>query len=804
MDVVRSYAWFGVWAVAFGATVWADAAPEPGRGRAPQGSRATILRSDQASDAPFVRDPIQNLEAWRAVPSFRLEAVDVAALDQEDAVRDLVPGVPMRAGVNRAVAGAPLSAGTDGVWSQASNGSRVWSLQVESPGAVALRVHFSRFELSPDTRLVFRGNKDEASQVYTELGPLRNGAFWAPLTLGDVVFFEFQDPQGTGLMPLIEIDELSHLYRGADGSDEREGGDTGGVSSAALPCHQDVNCMGAEAIARDSVGRMVVTVPGQGSFFCSGALVEDEDPNTYAGYFLTAHHCLSTQAVADTLLVYWFHQTDECGGTIPSLSVLPRSLGAVLLATSSQTDFTFLRLLDDPRDGQGFSPLTTEAPSVGETVACIHHPGGAYKRYADGPVTVSPPICPDLPLDRYLYNDWTVLRGVTEGGSSGGPLFNAQWEIVGQLFGVCFFANPTCFNPSEYNAVSGRMSVTYPLIESFLSQVTPDDDFEDNDTLEDAAVVEAGVQDLRLVDLEDYFRLSIAEAHEVVVGITFDPQEMDAELRLLSADGSELDGVAAMGGAGTVSAHVVAGDYVIRVSKTGGWGGDYTLEVELLETSCVALAGAVAEAPVLPKNRFISFEPGDNPGTSAAIRVSLAALNRTNGDDPGIPDFSAAEGSSMWVGPPEWFSDSSGSPPGYFAARLQCEPYYTDWSGMGLIHVYGPEVVPASTYEIESISEHCTAVNPQNYSAMLEVTTNRWGDVAAPFWPAVGGQPNFSDVSALVDRFRSAPGSIPTLSAQLQPMVPVPGANVNFADVSACVDAFRGLPYPFSGPQSCP
>jgi len=73
-------------------------------------------------------------------------------------------------------------------------------------------------------------------------------------------------------------------------------------------------------------------------------------------------------------------------------------------------------------------------------------------------------------------------------------------------------------------------------------------------------------------------------------------------------------------------------------------------------------------------------------------------------------------------------------------------------------------------------------------------------------------QPDISDVSALVDKFRSAPGAPPKVRGLLagEPGNPfgeitpaVIGVDYGFSHISACVDAFRGAAYPYTI-QACP
>ncbi|MBI1826718.1 MAG: hypothetical protein HYR83_10090 [Planctomycetes bacterium] len=56
-------------------------------------------------------------------------------------------------------------------------------------------------------------------------------------------------------------------------------------------------------------------------------------------------------------------------------------------------------------------------------------------------------------------------------------------------------------------------------------------------------------------------------------------------------------------------------------------------------------------------------------------------------------------------------------------------------------------------------------------------------------------QPNISDVSAIIDKFKSTSGAIGVAFADLVPATP--DHRVNISDVAACVDAFKAIAYPF-------
>ena len=85
------------------------------------------------------------------------------------------------------------------------------------------------------------------------------------------------------------------------------------------------------------------------------------------------------------------------------------------------------------------------------------------------------------------------------------------------------------------------------------------------------------------------------------------------------------------------------------------------------------------------------------------------------------------------------------------------------------------------------------------------IETAKWGDVVSPTFPATSSaQPDFSDISTLVDKFRGLSDAAVKARAMLQPSQPDPSIKVGFGSIGQAVDAFLGKPYPFEGPGVCP
>jgi hypothetical protein len=222
---------------------------------------------------------------------------------------------------------------------------------------------------------------------------------------------------------------------------------------------------------------------------------------------------------------------------------------------------------------------------------------------------------------------------------------------------------------------------------------------------------------------------------------------------------------------------------------------------------CDASPAPLAEPGGVLKNRFISFQT-TTAGCETAIRVELVSLNHPDpANTAGLPErnYSAFEGQYRWVGPPETMVDSRNPMTYYTTAPLQCNPHFMDWRSVGLLNVYGTEIVPSSTYDVQFVDVSCDNWNdPACGMKTLRINTGRWGDAVAPFHTPDGPtQPDFTDIAAVHDKFSQ--GSFPRrASAELHPNLPNVDWAIDYHDIAAVIDAFTGMPYPYAGPQECP
>ena len=202
------------------------------------------------------------------------------------------------------------------------------------------------------------------------------------------------------------------------------------------------------------------------------------------------------------------------------------------------------------------------------------------------------------------------------------------------------------------------------------------------------------------------------------------------------------------------------------------------------------------------KSRFISFTPSSAVQSDSAIRIRALML-------PGFPGF---VGEDRWVGAPRQVADEDTTDPAktMTVAELECAPTLRGWSNVGLLNVFGGEIIPGATYEVRTADAACLATGVDScMSVPLIVGTGKWGDVIAPFFVSAGDvEPSFLDISSVVAKFLGD-AMAPTKSrTKLVPNSPDPTGSTDFRDIAADVGAFLGGGYTdavgISGPCVCP
>lgn len=328
-----------------------------------------------------------------------------------------------------------LSPENSGKWYQGNNGFYCWKLKIKSLEAKSINLIFDNFKLPEKARLfVYNQKENQLLGAFTSLNNKSSGKFAISPVKGDEITIHYEVPYELIHKKHFEIKSVNHDFVGIlDRSERRPLGEEAGE------CNIDVNCeLGDEwNEIKNSVCRLIVN----GIEVCSGTLVnntaEDQKP-----YILSAAHCYDRWEYAETSVYVFNYESPYCGPLDgdPSNSIS----GAIMKAQYDSLDFALAELsLVPPPEFRPYYAGWDRTADLPESSTSIHHPQGDIKKIAfdyDSPQISD--FTSEYTQDAFLK----ILRwdeGVTEVGSSGGPLFNPDKNLIGTLTGgVALCDNP--------------------------------------------------------------------------------------------------------------------------------------------------------------------------------------------------------------------------------------------------------------------------------------------------------------------------------------------------------------------------
>lgn len=468
-----------IWAPALAALTLALSAC--GGGGTPQATQA------QTAAAPVLRvdgwtQPAYNTASVGSIKARALDARPVAArivlpaLAAEKTATASGPG-PQLIGLARDVAATRSAEATRSqwAWKPTAAGGAVAALSFTARDAKALRLGVS-VEALPGSAVLRVYSQAHPAQVYqisgqevlqrvqTNLDAATPEAearlWWTPDIAGEEATVEIELPAGTPVAAVrVAVPRLSHIFEDLSLPTAQEEALLAKINESAS-CHLDATCYDTYANQRNAVARMIYTRDGL-TYLCTGTLLNDANASG-TPYFLTANHCISTQASASSLITDWFYRSPSCNSRTLSTATTRRMGGAALLYASDSTDMTLLRLNDTPPPGAFFAGWDANAQGLGTSIVGLHHPRGDLLKATFGSIS-GQSSCASSGGTQFQcvgttgnFHRVTWTQGTTEGGSSGSSIFKDGTHVVGTLYG----GSSTCTaigSPEFY----GRFDVAY-------------------------------------------------------------------------------------------------------------------------------------------------------------------------------------------------------------------------------------------------------------------------------------------------------------------------------------------------------
>jgi PKD repeat protein len=351
------------------------------------------------------------------IPTTELQLLDTKKLIAEDSAR----AIDNRFAVVQNVSIDIIEAG---YYSVIDSQGYLFKYRFLASNAVSLGVRFSNFKLPRGAKVfIYNSAHRELLGAYTKKNNKNDGFLAISPFFGNEIIVEYFEPTNAEFKGELKIGSISMAYDNV----------------VARQVYNDITCekWSDWDTLKHSVCRMIFD-DGPESFYCSGALINNTR-NDGIPYFLTANHCIHSEASANSLVLYFNYENDTCDGSV--IQNNQTISGATLLSNNSNVDVSLLELKEIP--DQSYHPYYAGWDRSGSNPGVatgIHHPKGLYKCIAQSNLKSS--IYPYS----ITWDDGTISRsrthwevsftdGTTDNGSSGSPIFDNKKHIFGQLHG---------------------------------------------------------------------------------------------------------------------------------------------------------------------------------------------------------------------------------------------------------------------------------------------------------------------------------------------------------------------------------
>ena len=366
-------------------------------------------------------------------------------------------GAPLKVGV---LLPTDLTIDNAGSWNTLPDGKRVWRLQVQAKDAIALMLSFRDFYIPENGKLfIYSSDKTHMIGAFTHHTNPPTKEYATEFLAGDKIILEYEAGISENEHPRIAIDAVGYGYNHLHVS--RTMADTGPGTSGS--CMVNINCEEGEAWQTEKNGVCQMTLPiGNYIYICSGALVnntaEDLKP-----YILSAFHCIDLDIPVTeknlnkyTFYFHFEHTGCENNSSIASYRTITGCKKIAGIPLDGGSDGLLLLLNQTiPEHYNAYYNGWDRSNTAAQSGVGIHHPSGDYMKISTFNKVARTSTWYGIDNIKGAPNaHWNVVfeqtangHAVTEGGSSGSPLFNQNKQIVGTLSG----GSSSCEKPNGAN-----------------------------------------------------------------------------------------------------------------------------------------------------------------------------------------------------------------------------------------------------------------------------------------------------------------------------------------------------------------
>ncbi|MBS1559811.1 MAG: trypsin-like peptidase domain-containing protein [Bacteroidetes bacterium] len=310
-------------------------------------------------------------------------------------------------------------------------------------GAKSISANFDQFYLPRGSELwVYSKNGEMITGPITESENNTNNFWGTWVYKGSKLTFDFRIPIYTKKEIKLHISNIAYGYKDLYVTNFGQ----------ASGCNINVLCP-AGAGWENERNSVSLILNANSAALCSGALINNTC-NLNIPYLLTANHCFTTTPQDVSKWKFTFQAwSPVCDNQNEQDAVGVTFNGSTLRANNAGSDFCLVELNQTPLANSGITYSGwSRANAASSSGVSITHPQGDVMKIATYNQTIT--------QQTFLgSNDWNVVwaRGTVEHGSSGGPLYNNNHQIIGQVHG----GDPSDVCLPNDNAFFGRFDLSW-------------------------------------------------------------------------------------------------------------------------------------------------------------------------------------------------------------------------------------------------------------------------------------------------------------------------------------------------------
>lgn len=339
-----------------------------------------------------------------------------------------------------------------GNWATFSDSVKVWQQTIYAEGAKGLIISYKDFYIPEGARLfIYNEDHSQVLGAYTNSTHPEGGVFATEVIYGEKVTLEYVASTISKESPRIAISDVGYVYNTKTMLRSKPN------INASAECMINVNCSEGNNWKNQKRGVVLYLVQiGKTWYGCSGSLINNTRRDG-APYILTANHCFVNDGDTkyETIIVYFNFEFSGCQNedafpaTSKTITGTDLLISAPLTETTNDVTITgsdgaLLKLKQNvPIEWKPYYNGWDRRDVAAHSGVVIHHPNKDVKKIT----TYVNPVVSDVYNGDYLGAKdgyWRVQydgNSVTQGGSSGAPLFSQEGLVVGTLTGGRTYCN---------------------------------------------------------------------------------------------------------------------------------------------------------------------------------------------------------------------------------------------------------------------------------------------------------------------------------------------------------------------------